>query len=124
MFFMWRVSHPDDQTRKRYAAVMAPTGKPWMIRFFDQQSGPMVMNTASAVSNLKQDQWYDLAIAYFDGIHQVWYDGKQQMEYKDPQPYPAGTIGFEMHLDSSKTTQFFIDDLVMCELSAPYQPAE
>ena len=71
-------------------------------------------------SNLKQGQWYDLDIAYFNGDHQIWYNGKKQMEYKDPTPFPAGSIGFETHPDSNKTAQFFIDDLVICELTAPY----
>jgi hypothetical protein len=122
MFYMWRISHPDDQTRKRYVVDFSAIQKPWMIRFIDQQSGPMAMNTATGGSMMKPDQWYDIAIAYFKGNHQVWYDGKKQMEYKDPQPFPAGTIGFEVHLGADKTTQFYIDNLVLCELTAAYEP--
>ncbi len=123
MFFMWRVSHPDDTTRKCYVVVVSAKAKPWMVQFVDQPVGPLAMNTGDAKDNMKQDQWYDIAIAYFNGNHQVWYAGKKQIEYQDPQPFPAGTIGFETHTDATKMTQFFIDNLAVCELTAPYQPA-
>jgi hypothetical protein len=124
MFYMWRITHPDDQSRKRYAVVFSAKQKPWMIRFIDQASGPLAMNAASGGGMMKSDQWYDLALAYFNGNHQVWYDGKKQLEYKDSQPFPAGTIGFETHLDADKTTQFLMDNLVMCELTAAYEPPQ
>lgn len=121
MFFMWRMSHPGDQT-KRYVAVLSAQSKPWMIRFIDQPGGTMPLNTASAVDRMKEDQWYDVVVTYFDGVHQVWYDGKKEMEYKDSQPFPEGAMGFETHLDPAKVTQFFIDDMVVCELTAAYEP--
>jgi hypothetical protein len=122
LFFMWRITH-SDPNRFRYVAVFGVENKPWMIRFMDSPTGPMPMNTAGAISRMKENQWYDIAIAYFNGVHQVWYDGKKQMEYKDTQPFPPGTIGFETHLDDTKASQFYIDDLVICELTAPYQPS-
>jgi len=117
MFFLWRISNAEAGT-KRYAVVVGAKGKPFMVRF----SGGTAMNTASASSRLKEGQWYNFDVAYFDGTHQVWLDGKKIMEYKDPQPYPEGTIGFEEHLDQTKTTQFYMDNLVVCELTAPYKP--
>jgi hypothetical protein len=124
MFFTWRLSHDSDGNTKRYAAVVSAKAKPWMVRFFDTPSGGNPMNTAQASVMLTENQWYSFDVAYFDGTHQVWMDGKMIMEYKDPQPYPEGTIGFETHLDQSKTTQFLMDDLVVCELTAPYQPPQ
>jgi hypothetical protein len=124
MFFMWRVSHDEEGNTKRYVSVIGAKAKPWMVRFFDTPNGPNPLNIGKASKTLKENQWYNFDVAYFDGTHQVWLDGKKFMEYKDPQPYPEGTIGFETHLDSSKTTQFFMDDLVVCELTAPYQPPE
>ena len=123
MFFMWRITHETD-FRKRYVVVVGAEGKPFMVRFFDTPGGTTPMNTAESTSMLAEGQWYNFDVAYFDGTHQVWVDGKKIMEYKDPQPYPAGTIGFETHLDPSKTTQFFLDDLVVCELTAPYEPPQ
>ena len=123
MFFVWRISHEADTT-KRYVVVVGARGNPFMVRFFDSSAGPNPLNIAQSSSMLKEDQWYNFDIAYFDGTHQMWADGKKIMEYKDPQPYPEGAVGFETHLDQSKTTQFFIDDLVICELTAPYEPPQ
>jgi hypothetical protein len=117
MFFMWRLTNPGPEA-KRYAAVMSASQKPWMVRF----SGGNVLNTAEASETPKDDQWYNFDVAYFNGTHQVWMDGTKIMEYEDPQPYPAGTIGFETHLDQTKTTQFFLDDLVVCELTSTFEP--
>jgi hypothetical protein len=119
MFFMWRLTNPGPEA-KRYAAVMSAQQRPWMVRFF----GGNVLNTAEASVIPKEDQWYNFDVAYFNGTHQVWMDGMKFMEYKDPQPYPEGAVGFETHLDQSKRTQFFIDDLVICELTAPYEPPQ
>ncbi len=119
MFFMWRLSQ-SDAGQKRYVVVVGGGVKPWMVRFLDNQSGPNPMNIGQTSFRLIDGQWYSLDIAYFDGVHQVWVDGKKIMEYKDPQPYPEGTIGFETHLDQGKTSQFFIDDLVICELTEPF----
>ena len=127
MFFMWRISHEGvgvTRTTKRYVAVVGAKAKPWMVRFFDTPAGPNPLNTAQASIMLTEGQWYNFDVAYFNGTHQVWMDGKMIMEYKDPQPYPEGTIGFETHLDQSKTTQFYMDNLVVCELTAPYQPPQ
>lgn len=123
MFFMWRVSHDADAT-KRYVIVLGAKQRPWMVRFFDTSAGPNPLNVAETSQRLKENQWYNFDVVYFDGLHQVWTDGKLLMQYKDSQPYPAGTIGFETHLDSSKATQFFLDELVVCELTAPYAPPQ
>jgi hypothetical protein len=119
MFLMWRLTNPGPEA-KRYIAFMNARQRPFMVRF----SGGTAMNTAEASVIPNEDQWYNFDVAYFDGTHQVWMDGMKIMEYKDPQPYPAGMIGFETHLDQSKTTQFFLDDLVVCELTAPYEPSQ
>lgn len=123
MFFVWRISHEADATR-RYVVVLGAQSKPWMVRFYDTSAGPNPMNTAQASVKLAENQWYQFDVTYFGGLHQIWADGKLLMEYRDPQPYPPGAIGFETHLDSSKTTQFFLDDLVVCELNAPYTPPQ
>ncbi len=124
MFFMWRITHPEQGTRKRMVVVFGTDANPWMVRFLDGPANPMAMNTAENGAKLNSDQWYDIAITYFNGVHQVWYDGKDQLKYEDAQPYPAGTIGFETHLEAGKTTQLFFDNLAVCELTAPYQPPQ
>jgi len=122
MFFMWRITHAEQLT-KRMAVVFGRDAKPWMVRFLDSPTGPMAINTAQNGAKLNSDQWYDIAITYFNGVHQVWYGGKDQLKYEDPQPYPAGAIGLETHLESGKTTQLFFDNFAVCELTAPYQPS-
>jgi hypothetical protein len=122
IFFMWRISM-DNDTRKRYVVTLGAQQKPFMIRFTDKITGASPINVGSGTGDiLERDRWYDLAISYFNGTHQVWYDGQKQIEYQDPEPFPPGTIGFEAHLDEGKQTQFFIDNMVICELTAPYEP--
>jgi hypothetical protein len=122
MFFMWRISQVEG-VRKRYVVVLGAQEKPFMIRFTDRATGASPTNVGSGTGRmLEQDRWYDIAISYFNGTHQIWYDGKKQIEYQDPEPFPPGTIGFETHLNETKTTQFFIDDLVICELTTSYEP--
>ncbi len=124
IFFMWRISHAEG-IRKRYVVVLGAEQKPFMVRFADKATGTSPTNVGSGpAEKLEQERWYDLVISYFNGTHQVWYDGKKQIEYQDPKPFPAGTIGFETHLNETKTTHFFIDDLVICELTAPYEPMQ
>ncbi|MFZ5910624.1 MAG: carboxypeptidase regulatory-like domain-containing protein [Chloroflexota bacterium] len=122
-FFMWRISQDAEATR-RYVVAVGAQNKPWMIRFFDTAAGPNPMNTGQASGKLAENQWYNFDIAYFDGLHQVWVDGKKIIEYQDSQPYPEGTIGLEAHLNQSMVTQFFFDDFVVCELTAPYAPPQ
>jgi hypothetical protein len=124
MFFMWRLSHAGEETR-RYASVMGAAFPPFMVRFLDKPNGQGVsMNVDETSTKLAEDQWLNFDVAYYAGTHQVWMDGKKFMEYLDTLPYPEGAIGFEEHLDQSKTTQFFLDDLVVCELTAPYEPPQ
>lgn len=123
IFFMWRMSQ-DAEGGRRYVVVVGAKDKPWMVRFYDTAAGANPMNTGQASSRLAEDQWYNFDIAYFEGIHQVWVDGKKIIEYKDPQPYPEGTIGLEAHLNQSMVSQFFFDDFVVCELAAPFEPPQ
>ncbi len=123
MFFIWRLSHEADNN-KLYVTVVGAREKPWMVRFFNTPAGPNPMNIAKSSITLKEGQWYNFDVAYFDGTHQVWLDGKKIMEYQDPQPYPAGMMGFQTGLDQSKISQFFVDDLRVCELTAAYEPTQ
>jgi len=68
----------------------------------------------------KQDQWYYVEASYFQGLVQIWVDGKKQIEWQDPQPLPPGTIGLEAHAPNDPNTMYFFDDLSVCELSAPF----
>lgn len=122
MFFAWRITHEAD-SNKLYVVVVGAKSKPWMVRFFNTSTGPNAMNTAQTSIMLKEGQWYNFDVAYFGGTHQVWLDGEKIMEYVDQQPYPEGAIGFQTNLDQSSASQFFVDDLRVCELTAPYAPA-
>ena len=73
-------------------------------------------------SNLltKPGRWYFIEISSYEGLFQVWVDGKMKMEYRDPKPLPAGTIGLEAHIWKDANTIYYFDDLSVCELSAPF----
>jgi hypothetical protein len=73
-------------------------------------------------SNLrvKSGQWYYAEISAYQGMIQVWLDGKKIIEYVDPQPLPAGMISLEAHAPKDPNTFYYFDDLSVCELSAPF----
>lgn len=73
-------------------------------------------------SNLRQksDAWYFFEISAYDGVIEVWVDGKNLITYHDPQPLPAGTIGIEVHIFKDADVTFTYDDFSVCELSAPF----
>lgn len=67
-------------------------------------------------------KWYSLEVATFEADTSVWLDGTLLMEYQDPQPLPAGTFGLEAWLDDPDIKLLF-DDIMICELKAPYTSA-
>ncbi|MBI5351578.1 MAG: hypothetical protein HZB50_02960 [Chloroflexi bacterium] len=122
IFFDYRVTHPDKDTRYRMTVSFGAKDKTSIARFWDTATSTHVNNFGINGASLKSGKWYDISIANFNGLHQVWYDGKEQIQYQEMQPYPAGSIAIEPLLEAGSTTQFFLDDLVVCELSAPYSP--
>jgi hypothetical protein len=69
---------------------------------------------------LKQGTWYFFEISAYNGLIEVWADGKKLVSYQDPKPLPAGTIGLEVHLFKDAEVTFSYDDFSVCELSAPF----
>jgi hypothetical protein len=69
---------------------------------------------------VKEGSWYFLEISSYDGLVQVWVDGKLEIEYQDPQPLPAGMISLEAHIWNDPNTIYYFDDLSVCELSAAF----
>ncbi len=83
---------------------------------------PDTGSNAGKVSTLRMqpDRWYYLEISAYQAVIQVWVNGRQLLEYDDPQPLPAGTIGLEAHIFKDPQTAYFFDDLSVCELNAPF----
>jgi 3-keto-disaccharide hydrolase/Carboxypeptidase regulatory-like domain len=79
-------------------------------------------NVDSSNFRPKPDQWYQLEISSYNGQIQVWVDGKLTLDYQDPQPLSPGTIGLEAHIWNDPEVIFYFDDLVVCELGAPFAP--
>ncbi|MCC6299288.1 MAG: carboxypeptidase regulatory-like domain-containing protein [Anaerolineales bacterium] len=72
-----------------------------------------------AVEYLKSKTWYFVEISTFDGNTKVWLDGKEIMDYMDPQPMPAGSFGIAADLVSAGAVAYY-DNMSVCGMSAPF----
>jgi hypothetical protein len=70
---------------------------------------------------MAQDRWYFFELSTYQGVTELWVDGGRLTSYTDPQPLPGGTIGLETHMFENAETVFYFDDIVVCELSAPFE---
>ena len=82
------------------------------------EAGHFSVNRSSL--STEQNRWYLFEISSYNGLMQVWVDGEMAVEYQDPQPLPAGTIGLEVHIMQDANTIYYFDNLSVCELSAPF----
>jgi len=72
-----------------------------------------------AVEFLKLNAWYLVEISTFDGNTKIWLDGKEIMDYVDPQPMPGGGFGIAADLVKTGAIAYY-DNLSVCGLSAPF----
>jgi len=70
---------------------------------------------------VKADTWHLLEMAYYDGVMSIYLDGKKLIEYTDPQPWEGGSINLEPYPQDEAAAMYY-DDLVLCNLSAPFAP--
>lgn len=84
---------------------------------------PSVGHFSVGRSNLKmlQNRWYYLEISTYEGLTQLWVNGRKLIGYQDPQPLPGGTIGLEVHMFKDGKATYYFDDLAVCKLSAPFK---
>jgi hypothetical protein len=66
------------------------------------------------------DEWHIIEISTFNGVIEMWVDGKIIASYDETDPLPAGLIGLAFHGDET-AGMFYYDDISVCELSAPFK---
>jgi hypothetical protein len=69
----------------------------------------------------KKDVWHQVEISTYEGELEVWVDGYRILAYTDPNPLPDGGIFFEVKPEDGQTI-YYLDNIVVCGLSAPYVP--
>lgn len=68
--------------------------------------------------------WHNFEISSFEGRFTIWVDGSELLSYDDPQPLPDGyfIIGAGFGNPMEPQAPIYYDDIVVCELSAPFMP--
>ncbi|MCJ7566563.1 MAG: hypothetical protein MUO58_03365 [Anaerolineales bacterium] len=73
---------------------------------------------------MRSEVWHQLEISTYEGALEIWIDGVRFLTYNDPKPLPGGAItlgaGYGEPLDPQSVVYY--DDLVVCELTAPFAP--
>jgi len=118
---------PKQGGETRYPVQWGVTPLMSLTRLDVPDVGHFPVSTSSL--RVKEGQWYYAELSVYQGVIQIWVDGKQVIEYEDPQPLPAGMISLEAHAPNDLNTSYYFDDLSVCELSAPfatslYKPAQ
>ena len=76
-------------------------------------------NVAGGELPLPPDKWYNLEISTFEGLTEIWIDGRKIHSYNDPNPFPGGTLGLKSYFGEAGGTAYY-DNISVCELSAPF----
>jgi hypothetical protein len=117
-FLNWRHA-PSQGGETRYPIQWGDGGVQMALtRLENPGAGHFVVGQSSLRS--KQKQWYYYEISTYEGQTQVWVNGKKIIDYKDPKPLPAGTIGLEVHMFKDGKTIYYFDDMAVCELKEPF----
>lgn len=120
MFLNWRQG-ADAEGDWRYIVQLGDGALLSLQRLQNPEPGHFAVGNTNI--QLRQDQWYDIELSTFQGVTELWLDGRRMASYTDPQPLPAGTIGLETHLFQGSDTSYYFDNLVVCGLEAPFASA-
>jgi len=71
---------------------------------------------------IEDDKWHEIEISTYKDVIEVWVDGIQVLEYQDPDPLPGGQLGLELWPSQEEDSMVYLDNLRVCELSAPFDP--
>ncbi len=66
------------------------------------------------------EKWHIVEISTYNGVIELWIDGKKIASRDDIEPLPAGTIGLAFHGDET-AGKFYYDEISVCNLSAPFK---
>lgn len=113
-FFNWR--HSSEQGDWRY---YIPFGGQQLLSLHRLTSG-QDLQVGSSAARLKLKVWNWFEISTFNGLTEVWLNGRKLISYTDPQPLPPGSIGLELHLQEGRKTVFSFDNMSVCELSTSF----
>lgn len=79
------------------------------------------ISVGSRHQRIQGEMWHDFELSFYGGQVEFWMDGKRQfIPYQDPSPLLPGLIGIEVA--PSDDFSVLIDNMAVCELSAPFVP--
>jgi hypothetical protein len=117
MFLNWHQGS-DAEGDWRYIVQLGANVMVDLSRLQNPEPGHFSVGMSSL--QIPQDQWHLFEIGTSGDTTDLWVNGRQLQSYTDPQPLPAGFIGLETHLFEGSETVFSFDDLVVCEIDAPF----
>jgi hypothetical protein len=120
--FNWRVAPKPYETEEgtvndsRYGLNLEETS--YIQRFTNPIRSLLV---ASNPYKPKSGKWHRIEISAYEGELEAWIDGSRILTYNDPDPLPEGGIFLVVvpHVDN---TIVYLDDMALCELTAPFVP--
>ncbi|HEY5982423.1 MAG TPA: carboxypeptidase regulatory-like domain-containing protein [Anaerolineales bacterium] len=100
----------------RYSVQWGPTS---MLGLLRGEGSADEQKLAGSQFRARVGRWYYVEASSYEGLLQVWVDGKKQVEVQDASPLPPGTISLESHINADPKMAYLFDDISVCELNAP-----
>ena len=73
---------------------------------------------------IEKNTWHQVDMSTFEGMVELWLNGNVLVSFEDPEPLPGGTINIGIYGIQGPEQTIYFDNLVVCELTEPYQPYE
>jgi len=106
--------HIHEKEDKKYLIRFQPGGEGFQLI---KQDGST--HVGAAYRGFNVFEWVNVAIVFYENALEVWIDGELYTAFDDAEPYPSGSL--MMHF-APQQGAVSLDNMIICGLSAPYEP--
>lgn len=122
--FLWQISGDYEVDgafvdHSSYALETHPSG---FIQVARDQSPVSHFVLLQVGRNLRRDVWHTGEVSIYEGLIEIWIDGRRFMTYEDPKPLPDGKLGLLVAESADAESVAYFDNISICELTAPFVP--